>query len=550
MNKYRHPWCVLCLPLFFILTFNTQVSAELLVHPKAGIWANSGADVYIEIEPTGASEPKSELATAWQITYYELSLGSNEVGSQNTCIKLFQTNDLLQESLPLLIDDFQRSDSKKDEISYENTGGLFSHRLHQVPKLPLACLTPMTLPSQYIHRPDIDFDIFWNQYNHRYAAFKRRGISQALWNQRYREYKAKAIATKDGDELFQLLSQLLRLSFNGESTPSGSSTQQCDHRALCNKDYNERALDGTRIQADSHVALTAHLGLKEWRYKSAKALDYKRRYALLENPMQGYLENLFDISAFKPLLNKGGIWGVYSLFAKIKGQKSGYLLLNTMIDFEQGKAANRSINDYKQQSIAVSKWMESVIDVAKQQKLNKIIIDLRNNMGGFDQISLQIAAYFTAADQYVFSKRQRVGGTIDLPEWTDEHQQKLVSAVQPFQGDIVLLTSRHTVSAAEVFVLAMKDLPKVTIIGEPTAGALSDILQRRTSNGWLLELSHELYWTKNIDGQDLPSREGLGLEPDIILPYHANDFYPAMTNYRDRFFARKDDLILEKALQR
>jgi C-terminal processing protease CtpA/Prc len=76
-----------------------------------------------------------------------------------------------------------------------------------------------------------------------------------------------------------------------------------------------------------------------------------------------------------------------------------------------------------------------------------------------------------------------------------------------------MIVGADTASAAEVFAIPMHRLPQVTVIGERTAGILSDILQKPLPNGWFVGLSNEVY----LDAQGV-SFEGTGLTPDIEVP--------------------------------
>jgi C-terminal processing protease CtpA/Prc len=83
----------------------------------------------------------------------------------------------------------------------------------------------------------------------------------------------------------------------------------------------------------------------------------------------------------------------------------------------------------------------------------------------------------------------------------------------------VVLTSSYTVSAAEIGLLALKELPNVTIIGENTAGALSDMMERQLPNGWEFSLPHQVY--EAVDGTHF---EGPGIPPDIAIPMNIEAF--------------------------
>jgi C-terminal processing protease CtpA/Prc len=78
---------------------------------------------------------------------------------------------------------------------------------------------------------------------------------------------------------------------------------------------------------------------------------------------------------------------------------------------------------------------------------------------------------------------------------------------------VVLLINRDTFSAAETFTLAMRVLPKVTIAGEPTAGAFSDAHDSTLSNGW--QLTYSIGEWRDAQGN---LWEGCGFPPDVVVP--------------------------------
>ena len=169
----------------------------------------------------------------------------------------------------------------------------------------------------------------------------------------------------------------------------------------------------------------------------------------------------------------------------------------------------------------------SDMDEATQalKRVKKVIVDVRFNGGGYDQTALALAGRFTDKKRYVYSKetfcKRAYSDRLDLyisPEGTTLITVKLV-----------VLTSRATASAAEMFVMAMKAIPNAVIIGENTAGMHSDVYSVTLSNGWRLGLSNQKYVLP--DGKVY---EKTGLPPDITIPM--NDI-----------LILKKDLILEKA---
>ena len=78
----------------------------------------------------------------------------------------------------------------------------------------------------------------------------------------------------------------------------------------------------------------------------------------------------------------------------------------------------------------------------------------------------------------------------------------------------MLLTSGLTASAAEIFVLSLMNHPRVTRVGEPTSGILSDVMERHLPNGWMVTLSNELY--RAVDGELYEDR---GIPPHVDIRF-------------------------------
>jgi C-terminal processing protease CtpA/Prc len=79
-----------------------------------------------------------------------------------------------------------------------------------------------------------------------------------------------------------------------------------------------------------------------------------------------------------------------------------------------------------------------------------------------------------------------------------------------FTKPVVLLTHRHSVSAAENFTLAMRRLPHVTVVGETTSGAFADVAPHTLPNGWRFTMPFNLF----VDHRGF-CWEGIGLAPHL-----------------------------------
>ncbi len=137
-----------------------------------------------------------------------------------------------------------------------------------------------------------------------------------------------------------------------------------------------------------------------------------------------------------------------------------------------------------------------------------LILDVRYNPGGSDDVAMAYAGYFTDTALPAFTKTTRTNSGYTAPFTA-------MLTPQPATTDIptVVLTSPYTGSAAEIFTLAMRELPQVTTMGETTSGSLSDVMTITLPNSWELGLSHQRYLSISGD-----SFEHIGIPPDVTIP--------------------------------
>ncbi len=168
--------------------------------------------------------------------------------------------------------------------------------------------------------------------------------------------------------------------------------------------------------------------------------------------------------------------------------------------------------------------MAQVMDQAMQEMrdTNAMIIDMRFNGGGADGVSLALASRFNPIAQRVIGKFTRTNAGDGEIHWL-ELPTPLNSPA--YTHPVIILVSGSTVSAGEVFLMMMKTLPQVTLMGETSNGSLSDALVKTLPNGWQLSLSNEVY----IDAQ-YQSYEAKGMQPDIpMIPFTLAD----LSDHRD-----------------
>ena len=137
---------------------------------------------------------------------------------------------------------------------------------------------------------------------------------------------------------------------------------------------------------------------------------------------------------------------------------------------------------------------------------NALIVDVRTNNGGRDTNALLIASRFADQQRLAFSRQTRQAGAYTpLREFRVEPRDE-----RQFTKPVVVLTSRATLSAGEIFVMIMRAFPHVTVVGEATAGAHSNVLEKALPNGWQFGLSNQVVFAH--DGQVY---EEVGIPPDV-----------------------------------
>ncbi|MEJ8562950.1 S41 family peptidase [Yoonia sp. GPGPB17] len=194
--------------------------------------------------------------------------------------------------------------------------------------------------------------------------------------------------------------------------------------------------------------------------------------------------------------------------------QTGYINFLTMAYYATG-----DIGEPLKDLEAIHEVMDEIISAFEAAGVDHVIIDLSLNFGGFDDIGLAIASRFAQEPVFVLSEYPA-----DAPDRIEQRRNVTPSDKSRYTGDLTLVTSNMTVSAGEIFTMALRALPQTTHVGAPTRGALSDVLDKQLPNGWVVELSNEVY--SDHEGQEW---EGRGIPPSQRFPVFTGD-NPLMTH--------------------
>lgn len=153
--------------------------------------------------------------------------------------------------------------------------------------------------------------------------------------------------------------------------------------------------------------------------------------------------------------------------------------------------------------------------------MHALVIDLRNNPGGYVEIAVQVADSFLEEGKEIVYTLDKHGKKRDYT--ATEENTKL---------PITILTNGGSASASEILVGALKDYGLATIIGEKTFGKGVTQIPYEFSDGSILKITDSRYYTPNgvcIDKQ--------GIEPDIKI------------QMSDEKYSRLNELTLDEDIQ-
>jgi C-terminal processing protease CtpA/Prc len=179
--------------------------------------------------------------------------------------------------------------------------------------------------------------------------------------------------------------------------------------------------------------------------------------------------------------------------------------------------------------------LDTIFSQPEQPK--SLVIDLRVNGGGSDALGIEIASRLTDKPYLAYTKIAR-NNPDDPSQFTDPQQVMVQPSDQPsFDGNVAVLTSGNTISAAEAFTKALMGREQdVVSIGKNTQGVFSDVLTRTLPNGWTFGFGNELFF----DGEGNSFEETKGIAPDVEVPVFTDE---DLANGRDSAIEKAKEIL-------
>ncbi|PEQ11946.1 hypothetical protein B2G71_14280 [Novosphingobium sp. PC22D] len=318
--------------------------------------------------------------------------------------------------------------------------------------------------------PVANFEAFFRLFQEAYASFDLRGVD---WNARYRALRPRVSAGTSASELFALLTEMVAPLNDGHVGLSGGG-----------RTY----LGGGPREVG---AIAAREGLLA---TGGSSSDYFRGF--IARFVETRVAPSVGIAPLKHDADRIVYWGKVA-------PRIGYVNFLQMAPPDHAREAVSG-----SQVVAATRLRMDEI-LADLGDTDALVFDLRFNTGGWENMALTVAGYFTDVPRLAFSIEPM------LEDGSFAPRQDVMIRPQtgaPYLKPVYLLTSGTTISSGESLVMAMKANPQVLQIGERTAGVLA-WNGGRLPNGWDVGLTSERYFA--ADGH---SYEGSGIPPDVFIP--------------------------------
>lgn len=152
------------------------------------------------------------------------------------------------------------------------------------------------------------------------------------------------------------------------------------------------------------------------------------------------------------------------------------------------------------------KFQEALLEFEKSKKKN-LVIDLRNNPGGYLEAAVLMGSFFFDSSKNIVSEdfvRTGVKNT---------HMSKGFNAI-PADVNVVILVNGGSASASEILAGAFQDYNRAKIVGERTfgKGSVQEYIELPTGESLKVTVAHWL----TPGGQNI-SKDGI--HPDVVVPF-------------------------------
>lgn len=409
-----------------------------------------------------------------------------------------------------------------------------------------------------------DLSMLWKQASMTFPYFDQRNID---WDRAYREYLPKVIDATTDTDFHLLLAEFMNLLGDGHTDYLLPKSLQDEIG------YLPFTLRFTQDSYCIDAVISEHQAYAGSQLLSINGIPFMT--LIQEAKRYGYhignYVSRYRLHQILPFLLKStgnhaetsnGAFTFDLLPSKPDNLSSKALLIP--VDFQQVDAGKLDIRLYedilyiKLDNFMYAKAVDEVRSaITRHSGVVGIIFDLRENIGGMTMHGAKIAELLIPGEFHGCRKRTRsmtgigLASASQIIQWSDEeieshiaagystreeieesksiitntHYDKYVDTYGSedhtalFSGPCVILTSRHTVSAAEDFIAMFRTNQRATIIGTATCGTTGTPLMQKLSCGGWMRICSVGY--RLMDGTEFI---GCGINPDILCEVSVDDF--------------------------
>jgi carboxyl-terminal processing protease len=242
------------------------------------------------------------------------------------------------------------------------------------------------------------------------------------------------------------------------------------------------------FNADGSAALAM---LRQAHAQQTAVPDFDAFQAQWQEQLQNAVQDRLSGGSKGRVLDGAMSWGMLS-------GNIGYIGLSRLARFSADAGLQSDLT-------LIRKEMDSALQAMASSKA--IIVDIAVNDGGYDLVSAEVAGSFADMRRLAFTvQQQRAQGR--------EAQRYFVTpkGSKPYVKPVYLLTSDRTISAGDTLTLMMRELPHVTHVGQPTSGAMSNLLAKSLPGNFVVTLSNERYADPRGNVY-----EGRGIPPKVAI---------------------------------
>ncbi len=226
-----------------------------------------------------------------------------------------------------------------------------------------------------------------------------------------------------------------------------------------------------------------------------------------------------------------------NLTCEMLDEEIAYLVINDMMVSPTVSEGNRFEEETHYSGL--KKRLTRQLGELKEKGAKKLIIDLRNNQGGYLEMSVAVASLFSKEESFAVAE-----GVYNEKNKSYEITNSVSLQAEDVWGDdeIVILVNAQTTSAAELFVHFMSKKENVTVMGmTKSTGSVMG------TSGYVMdtfELHFPMMLMLDEDGNVLIDSDvsGMNRAPlDVRIPLDDTAF--------DSIFGEKEDYVLEYAIE-